>query len=78
MATYKILRFFEKHPRRTVKTGLTLEEARKHCADPEFDSATCRKAINKARTKKMGPWFDGYTAEKVVQHRRRKEYGRIW
>ena len=50
--TYKIFRSF--HPsldreKEIIKTGLTLEEAQKHCRDP--------------RTHKDGVWFDGYTEE---------------
>ncbi len=60
--SYKIVRMFQDryHPRRTIKTGLTLEEAQKHCQDPETSSRTCTKAAGKARTKRCGPWFDGY------------------
>lgn len=54
MATYKIVRFY--HPNQNKKnhtvrgkTGLTLEEAQKHCNDP--------------RTRKEGVYFDGYTKE---------------
>ena len=50
--TYEIFRSF--HPsldreKEIIKTGLTLEEAQKHCRDP--------------RTHKDGVWFDGYTEE---------------
>lgn len=47
--TYMIRRFF-KDDRETieVKSGLTLEEAKKHCNDPETESAE---------------WFDGYQLE---------------
>jgi len=50
--TYKIFRSF--HPTldrepETVKTGLTLDEAQKHCQDPA--------------THEEGVWFDGYTEE---------------
>ena len=31
MKTYKIIRFRFNGSRRTIKTGLTLEEAQKHC-----------------------------------------------
>lgn len=63
--TYKIVRsyFDTQHPKEIVKKGLTLEEAQKHCQDPETSSRTCTKAMNKRRTKERGPWFDGYTKE---------------
>jgi hypothetical protein len=47
---YKIIRFYspnDKRPNRTIKTGLTLEQAQKHC---QSDS-----------TRKEGIYFDGYT-----------------
>jgi hypothetical protein len=44
---YKIVRFYyDGRKKRTIKTGLTLEQAQIHCADPE--------------TRKEGVWFDGY------------------
>lgn len=63
--TYKIVRgyFDTQYPKEIVKKGLTLEEAQKHCRDPETSSRTCTKAVNKRRTKERGPWFDGYTKE---------------
>jgi hypothetical protein len=64
--TYKIVRgyfHYEKYPRRTIATGLTLEEAQAHCCDPETSSSTCQKAANIRRTRERGPWFDGYTKE---------------
>ena len=58
---YKIVRMYQGEKRKqTVLTGLTLEEAQKHCRDPETSSRTCARSHNKARTKKYGPWFDGY------------------
>ncbi len=59
---YKIVRHYFRtdQKRRTVKSGLTLEEARAHCADPETSSSTCRKPENVRRTRERGPWFDGY------------------
>jgi hypothetical protein len=52
MESYKIVRIY--HPsqnknNRTVKTGLTLEEAQEHCQDDN--------------TKLEGVYFDGYTEE---------------
>lgn len=50
---YKIVRLYTKeiHPRHreVIKTGLTLEQAKKHC--------------NRDNTKKAGVWFDSYTEE---------------
>lgn len=50
MERYKIVRFYSPigchKPNRTIKTGLTLEQAQAHCNDP--------------RTRKDGVYFDGY------------------
>lgn len=63
--SYKIVRhYLKRYPnKRTIKRGLTLEEAQKHCQDPETSSRTCVKAVNTRRTMMCGPWFDGYTQE---------------
>lgn len=45
---------------RTIKTGLTLEEAQAHCKDPETSSRTATKSKARQRTRQRGPWFDGY------------------
>ena len=60
--SYKIVRMFYASGlrKRTIKTGLTLKEAQKHCQDSETSSRTCKTARAKAITKKHGPWFDGY------------------
>ena len=60
---YKIVRFYFKGGKRTINTGLTLEQAQAHCNDPETSSSTCEKSVNKQRTRRMGKWFDGYTEE---------------
>ena len=49
---YKIIRFYAPTVRReevVIRTGLTLEEAREHCKDPN--------------TREEGNWDDGYTEE---------------
>jgi len=49
MDRYKIVRYFAPHLNRrprTIKSGVTLEEAQRHCNDP--------------RTRKDGEYFDGY------------------
>ena len=63
---YKIVRFYANpyKPNRTVKVGLTLEEAQEYCKDPETSSTTCKKPENKARTNLYGGWFCGYTVQK--------------
>jgi len=59
--SYKIQRvYFNNYRKRLIASGLTLEEAQAHCADPETSSRTCRKAANRRRTKQRGPWFDSY------------------
>jgi hypothetical protein len=60
---FKIVRMYQEYPSETIKRGLTLEEARKHCRDPETSSKTCTKPENIAITERMGPWFDGYDEE---------------
>ncbi len=57
---YKIVRMYFKGGKRVVARGLTLEEAQRHCSDPETSSRTCTKAANVRRTRQRGPWFDGY------------------
>jgi len=54
--TYKIIRFRFNQGRRTIKGGLTLEEAQAHCSSP--------------KTKGEG-WFDGYDVETEAERRRR-------
>jgi hypothetical protein len=62
---YRIVRMFFKGGKRAVPglSGLTLEQAQAHCADPETSSRTCTKAAGKRRTERRGPWFDGYERE---------------
>lgn len=57
---YKIVRSYLKGGRRTIMTGLTLEQAQAHCRDPETSSKTCTRPDRKRITRRMGPWFDGY------------------
>ena len=63
--TYKIIRFFKTDEvgEKIISTGLTREEAKAHCSDPETSSETCKLAENKARTRTHGEWFDGFTKE---------------
>lgn len=64
MSRYKIVRnYLNTYAKRTIKRGLTLQEAQRHCKDPETSSRTCTSAAGVRRTRKRGPWFDSYTAE---------------
>lgn len=58
--TYKIVRMYFRGGRRTIVTGLTLEEAQAHCKNPETSSRTATSAAARRRTRERGPWFDGY------------------
>ncbi len=59
---FRIVRHYYNGPtyHRTIKAGLTLEQAQAHCKDPETSSSTASSSAAKARTRRMGPWFDGY------------------
>jgi hypothetical protein len=63
--TYKVQRIYRDKPgkRRTLATGLTLEQAQKWCSDPETSSSTCITTSARACTRRNGPWFDSYTKE---------------
>ena len=61
---YKIVRLYQREDsrqyRRTIKSGLTLEEAQAHCSNPETSSSTAKSARARELTRKRGPWFDSY------------------
>jgi hypothetical protein len=59
---YKVVRMFQRdgHGKRTIKSGLTLEEAQAHCRDPQTSSSTATGAKARRYTEQHGPWFDGY------------------
>lgn len=60
---YKIVRMFFNGGKRTIRRGLTLEEAQAHCRDPETSSTTAKSAAATRRTQQRGRWFDGYEQE---------------
>ena len=63
--TYKIMRFFQDRDRdsQIIRRGLTLEEAKEHCKDPETSSSKCTSEWGARLTEQAGPWFDGYDEE---------------
>jgi hypothetical protein len=64
MKTYKVCRKFKENDLLDiVATGLTLEEAKEHCTDPETSSSTCTKRELLMMTERLGAWFDYFTEE---------------
>jgi hypothetical protein len=65
MQKYKIVRHYlnGKLTKRTINTGLTLEQAQEHCGDKETSSRTCKKYAGRKRTERYGAWFDGYSED---------------
>lgn len=63
--TYKIVRNYQRASirRRVMARSLTLAEAQQWCHDPNTSSRTATRAVDVARTKRLGPWFDGYEKE---------------
>lgn len=62
--TYSVIRFHQAdRPAVVVTTGLTLEEARRICNDPESSSETATSPEAAKRTRSVGAWFYGYTRE---------------
>lgn len=61
MTKYKIVRMFFNGGKRTIKSGLTLEQAQAWCSDPETSSSTCTSKRKKDYTRANGEWFDGYS-----------------
>ena len=63
--TFKVIRQFERDPsmNKVIATGLTLEQAREHCKDPETSSRSCVRPENVNRTQRLGAWFESYTEE---------------
>lgn len=63
--TYRIVRHYFNGPpyRRTIETGLSLEQAQAHCQNKDISSSTGTSASARKRTRERGPWFDGYEQE---------------
>lgn len=65
MDTYRIVRFYEDNnrAREVITRGLTLEQAKAHCQDPETSSTTATSEAAQERTANFGRWFDGFEKE---------------
>jgi len=59
---YKIVRSYFNRPGygRTIKSGLSLEQAQEHCNNSETSSSTATCSAAKATTRRHGIWFDSY------------------
>jgi len=59
---YDVVRFYRDAliRRRTILSNVSLEQAQKHCANPETSSSTATSSTARARTRRLGAWFDGY------------------
>jgi hypothetical protein len=62
---YHIVRRFAdpNHPDEVIETGLSLEQAKEHCSDPDASSRTCSAQEGLLRTARYGPWFDSFEEE---------------
>ena len=62
MGYFYIVRVFDREdiPDQVIKTGLTEEEAKQHCKDPETSSSTATSLEATLRTKNFGIWWDAY------------------
>ena len=61
--TYRIVRHFASGEKEDIDSGLTLEEAKAHCSDPNTSSRTATGAAEVELTAAKGAWFDGYDEE---------------
>jgi hypothetical protein len=59
---YDIVRFYRTAGirQRVIQTAVTLEDAQRHCSDPETSSSTACGKTARERTRRVGDWFDGY------------------
>ena len=61
---YNIVRHFLKSGRKfIIKSNLSLDEAKRHCSDPDMSSRTCTCKEGRMRTRRSGMWFDGFTRQ---------------
>ena len=59
IGTHNIVRMFSiSGIQRTIKKGLTLDEARLHIMSSESSSHSCKSKAGINRTKKLGAWYD--------------------
>lgn len=62
---YRIVRFHANSDidNKIIEENVSLEEAKKHCNDPETSSRTAKGKEAIEYTKEFGQWFDGFEEE---------------
>lgn len=65
--TYRIVRHYSNGLPRTIRRGLTLEQAQAHCRNPETNGRTATGAAAARRTRRCGFWFDGYDFDRPAR-----------
>lgn len=65
MNTFKIARLYQRPEKRRliIKTGLTIVEARGHCADSDHNSHTATTGEGAQHTRENGHWLDQFYRE---------------
>lgn len=67
MSTYRITRFYEGDvPNQTIRTGMSEQEAKLHCRNPESSSNTAKSHAARQHTARYGRWFDGYSEDDTI------------
>ena len=63
--TYMIVRHYQDDDvdNEVIKRGLTMDDAKAHCSDPQTSSSTATDPEALMRTEEFGAWFDGWTEE---------------
>lgn len=63
--TYMVIRWYSDSDirARLIKSGLTMEEAKAHCLDPETNSVTCTSKEGQKETFTYGSWADIWTED---------------
>lgn len=61
--TYSIVRHFESGEKKIINVGLTFNQAKAHCNNPETSSRTGETQAAKSLTAEKGPWFDAFSEE---------------
>jgi hypothetical protein len=64
-STYSVWCYYQDdaHSKTFIDGGLTLEEAKAICNDPDTSSRTTTTREGKQRTERFGAWFYGFTEE---------------